>query len=204
MSFGETISAFNPATKNCFAMKYLVLTALAVFLLNVPFAAQDCSPPPIVFNAKTENIFTPEQEMMLGDLVFKASYSEMRYVNDERLLAYVRAIGEKLIKHLPPTGLEFQFHIVDYPEANAFNIPGGHVFLSRKLIAFARNEDELAGVIAHELGHATVHHGATDFSTMLKKILNVTSVTDRKDISDKFNRVIESYRTKRFTRKAGH
>ena len=185
-------------------MKYVLLTVLAVLLLNVPFAAQDCKPPAIVFNAKTENIFTPEQEMVLGDLVFRASYSEMRYVNDERLLAYVRAIGAKLINHLPPTGLEFQFHIIDYPEANAFNIPGGHVFLSRKLIAFARNEDELAGVIAHELGHATVHHGATDLSAMLKKILNVTSVGDRKDISDKFNRLIESYRTKRFSRKSGH
>lgn len=181
---------------------------LAIVLIALSSAAvvtaQDCKPPAIVFNAKSSNIFTPEQEMMLGDLAFQASYAEMRYVNDERLLAYIRAIGEKLIKHLPPTGLEFQFHIVDYPEANAFNIPGGHVFISRKLIAFARNEDELAGVIAHELGHATVHHGATDFSAMLKKILNVTSVSDRKDISEKFNRLIESYRTKRFTQKGGH
>ena len=186
-------------------MKYRLLTTVLVLFAVAPFiAAQDCKPPAVIFNAKTGNIFTPEQEMMLGDLVFKASYAEMRYVSDERLLAYVRAIGEKLIKHLPPTGLEFQFHIVDYPEANAFNLPGGHVFISRKLIAFARNEDELAGVIAHELGHATVHHGATDVSAMLKKILNVTSVTDRKDVSDTFNRLIESYRTKHFSRKAGH
>src|SRR4029453_14876702 len=155
-------------------MKYSLLTVFAALFLLAPVTlAQDCKPPAIVFNAKTENIFSPEQEMILGDLVFKASYSEMRYVNDERLLAYVRAIGEKLIKHLPPTGLEFQFHIVTSPEATPSKIPGGHVFLSRKMIAFARNEDELAGVIAHELGHATVHHGATDFSAMRKKILNV-------------------------------
>jgi predicted Zn-dependent protease len=64
--------------------------------------------------------------------------------------------GEKLIKHLPNQGIKFQFFIIDIPEANAFNIPGGYVFISRKLIGFAANEDEVAGVIAHELGHAVV------------------------------------------------
>ncbi|MEO8573078.1 MAG: M48 family metalloprotease, partial [Pyrinomonadaceae bacterium] len=185
-------------------MKYIPLTVAVTFLLIVSAAAQDCEPPAIIFNAKSANIFTPEQEMILGDLAMQKSYSDMRYVNDEQLLAYVRAIGDRLIKHLPPTGLQFQFHIVDYPEANAFNIPGGHIFLTRKLIALARNEDELASVMAHELGHATVHHGATDISSILKKILNVTTLGDRKDITEKFNLLIERSRTKKITQKGGH
>ena len=96
-------------------------------------------------------------------------------MQDEKLLAYVREIGDRLIRHLPPTGLKFQFFIIDIPTANAFNTPGGYVFLSRKLIAFTKTEDELAGVMAHELGHATVHHGAADMSELFKKILNVTT-----------------------------
>lgn len=75
----------------------------------------------------------------------------MRLVGDEKLLAYVNAIGENLIRHLPDTGLKFTFHLMDIPQVNAFNIPGGHVFVSRKLVAYVNNEDELAGVIAHEL-----------------------------------------------------
>ena len=172
--------------------------------LSAIAVAQDCSPPAIVANAKADNMFTPEQEMVFGDLTLENMASDMRFVRDEALVAYVNEIGARIIKHLPPTGLRFQFHIVDIPEANAFNIPGGHVLLSRKLIAYVNNEDELAGVVAHELGHAVVHHSATDVSAALKKILNVTSLGDRKDITEKYNLLIERARTKSFSRKRDH
>ena len=112
---------------------------------------------------KLQHLFS-EQEMVLGDLNYQRMAGETCHIQDEKLLAYVREIGERLVRHLPPTGLKFQFFIIDIPEANAFNTPGGYVFLSRKLIAFTKTEDELAGVMAHELGHATVRHSASDIS----------------------------------------
>lgn len=167
-------------------------------------SAQNCNPPAITANSKIYNIFSPEQEMILGDLNFQRMSGDLRFIQDEKLLAYVRDIGDRLIRHLPPTGLEFQFFIVDIPTANAFNTPGGYVFLSRKLIAFARTEDELAGVMAHELGHATVRHAAGDMSELLKKILNVTTLGDRKDITDKYNLLLERERTKRVSTSSDH
>ena len=164
----------------------------------------DCAPPGIVAGAKAGNIFTPEQEMIFGELTIQNMAGEMRFVRDEKLLAYVGDIGARLAKHLPPTGLKFQYHIVDIGDANAFNLPGGHVLLSRKLVAFASNEDELAGVIAHELGHAVVRHGAADISEALRKILNVTSLGDRNDITEKYNLLIERARTKSLGRRRGH
>lgn len=166
--------------------------------------AQNCAPPSIVANAKSTNLFSPEQEMIFGELTIQNMAGEIRFLRDERLLAYVKQIGDRLTKHLPPTGLRFQFHLMDINDANAYNIPGGHVLLSRKLIAFVNNEDELAGVVAHELGHAVVRHGATDISEALKKILNVTALGDRKDIIEKYNLLIERARTKRLSRKRGH
>ncbi len=142
--------------------------------------------------------------MILGDLTLQRMSGDVRLVKDEKLQAYINAIGERLIKHLPPTGLKFQFHIMDIPDANAYNIPGGHVFLSRKLIGFVNNEDELVGVIAHELGHATVHHGATDISERMRKILNITALGDRRDVAEKYNLLIENARTKRISQKGGH
>ena len=167
-------------------------------------AAQDCAPPAIVANAKSSNLFSPEQEMIFGELVIQRLATEARFIRDERLTAYINDIGGRLTKHLPATGLKFQFHIVDMPETNAFNIPGGHVMLTRKLIAFAANEDEIAGVIAHELGHGVVRHGTLDTSELLRKILNVTSLGDRKDIAEKYNLLIERARTKRISRSRGH
>ncbi|HEV2864743.1 MAG TPA: M48 family metalloprotease [Pyrinomonadaceae bacterium] len=184
--------------------KSLLALALCASALPALAAAQTCTPPAIVANAKTENLFTPEQEMILGELTVEEMAGEFRHVNDERLLAYVREMGARLEKHLPQTGLRFQYHIIDIPEVNAFNIPGGHVFLARKLIAFSLNEDELAGVMAHELGHAVVRHASTDMSVLMRKVLGISSLGDRKDIIDKYNLLIERARTKRVSRPRGH
>lgn len=184
--------------------KIFVVFALSLFVFYSPSRAQDCTPPKIVANANSGNLFSPEQEMVLGDLTVENISGEIRLVHHDELLAHVNAIGERLVKHLPPTGLKFRFHIIDIPDANAFNIPGGHVFLSRKLIAFVNNEDELAGVMAHELGHAAVHHAAVDISESMRKILNVTRLGDQKDVSEKYNLLIENARTKRISRKGGH
>lgn len=188
-------------------MKKKALFALAMCaasLCPAPARAQECTPPAIVANAKSSNIFSPEQEMIFGELMVENMSDEFRFVRDEKLVAYISEIGARIAKHLPPTGLRFRFHIVDIPEANAFNIPGGHVFFSRKLIAFVQNEDELAGVMAHELGHAVVRHGATDTSELLRKILNVTSLGDRRDVAEKYNLLIERARTRRVSRGRGH
>jgi WD40 repeat protein len=109
---------------------------------------------------------------------------------------HLRRIGERLLQGLPQTGIKFQFFVVDLPETNAFTLPGGHVYVTRKLIAFARSEDELAGVIAHELGHGLMHHTAVDLSRLFREILGVNEVTDRKDIFEKYNRLIENARRK--------
>lgn len=182
--------------------------ALAVFASSFVFSfsirAQDCAPPKIIANANSGNLFSPEQEMIFGDLTLENMAREIRLVRDDQLSAYVNQMGERLVKHLPPTGLKYRFHIIDIPDANAFNIPGGHVFLSRKLIAFAANEDELAGVVAHELGHAVVRHSASDMSVLLRKILNVSALGDRRDIAEKYNLLIENARTKRISQKRGH
>jgi len=181
---------------------FLILVCFVV--CSVVAVGQNCNPPAITANSHIYNIFSPDQEMILGDLNYQRMSGDSRFIQDEKLLAYVREIGNRLVRHLPPTGLKFQFFIIDMPTANAFNTPGGYVFISRKLIAFTKTEDELAGVMAHELGHATVHHAAGDMSEMLKKILNVTQLGDRKDITDKYNLLIEKERTKKISEREGH
>ena len=183
---------------------YPLFLLLCITLGCVAASAQECKPPSITANSQNYNIFSPEQEMILGELNSQRMARETRYIQDEKLLAYVREIGERLVRHLPPTGLKFQFFIIDIPDANAFNTPGGYIFISRKLIAFTKTEDELAGVMAHELGHATVRHAASDMSELFKKILNVTQLSDRKDITEKFNLLIERERTKSVSRPSGH
>jgi hypothetical protein len=187
-----------------YSIRRILLSTIVLASFAPAANGQDCSPPPITANSRNYNIFSPEQEMVLGDLTYQRLSGESRFLRDEELTAYLNRLGQKLARHLPPTGLEYRFHIIDIPQANAFNIPGGHVFVSRKLIGFSNNEDELAGVMAHELGHAVVRHGASDLSELFKKVLNVTQLGDRKDVAEKYNLFIEKQRTKDISRRGGH
>ena len=67
--------------------------ALLCCCAATPGLAQDCAPPPIVANAKSNNMFTPEQEMIFGELWVQNMAGEIRFIRDERLTAYVNRIG---------------------------------------------------------------------------------------------------------------
>lgn len=174
--------------------------ALAVFLLlavsllcSAALAQQqDCAPPVILPSAAEPNIFTQEQEVYLGDAVAEHIQRNYRVIEDPVVTDYVTRIGQRLVKNLPLNSLKFQFFLVDLPDANAFVIPGGRVYLSRKLVAAAQTEDELASVMAHELGHLVARHSAIDVTRKFKEVLGVTQVGDRRDIFEKYNQLIEN------------
>ncbi|HEX6728406.1 MAG TPA: hypothetical protein VF074_00270 [Pyrinomonadaceae bacterium] len=82
----------------------LVLLVISLFSsIGERVSAQECKPPEITANARNFNIFSPEQEMVLGDLTYEQLLGELRFVKDEKLLAHLNAIGARLIRHLPQT-----------------------------------------------------------------------------------------------------
>ena len=159
---------------------------LLLFVQNLS-AQTDCQPPPIVFNKNAENIFNERQEMDLGDAMIERLQKDYRVIDDEQVNQYLQGIADRLSKHLPATNIKFRLVVADLPDTNAYAMAGGRIFVTRKLISFVRSEDELAGVIAHELGHATVRHGAIDMSRYFKQILGVSQVGDRRDVFEKYN-----------------
>lgn len=182
----------------------LFLAILFVFCAHSIVAQPGCVPPEIIVNKSNLNIFSEQQEMYLGDVLAEYVQKNYRVIDDPEANRYVRTIGERLIKHLPPTNIKFQFHVVDLPELNAFASAGGRIYITRKMIAFVRNEDELAGIIGHELGHGIVRHMSVDMSRTFKELLGIDQVGDRKDIYDKFNLLLDRQRTKRLRPRPGH
>jgi hypothetical protein len=175
--------------KNLFKCCLLLLAlAQAGVMIN---AQQPCSPPaPQV--SREPNIFTEEQESDLGDAIAEQIQRDFRVIDDDEVTGYLRRIGERIVKHLPPTKLRFQFFLVDLSDANAFVLPGGRIYVSRKLVAFTQSEDELAAVIAHEIGHLVARQQSIAMTRRLREALGVTQVTDRRDIFDKYNRLVEN------------
>ncbi len=171
----------------------LVLTILH----SVSAQQQPCTQPLTLPTATEPNIFSDEQEIFLGDAVAEYIQRNYRVIEHPEVTEYLTSIGQRLTKHLPINRLRFQFFLVDLPDANAFVLPGGRIFVSRKLVAAALTEDELAGVIAHELGHLVTHEGAINTTRLFKEVLGVTSVGDRHDIFEKYNQLIENANRKR-------
>jgi predicted Zn-dependent protease len=98
-------------------------------------------------------------EQRVGDQAAAQVEAETGVVETPELAAYVRAIGERLAAGSRREG-PWRFVILDEPVPNAFALPGGHVYVTRGLLALANSEDELAGVIGHEIGHVLGGHGA--------------------------------------------
>jgi predicted Zn-dependent protease len=81
-----------------------------------------------------------------------------------RLRAYVKSIGEALAQVSEVPNLPYKFTILNDEKVNAFALPGGYVYITRGLLALAESEAEIAGVLAHEIGHITARHSAQRYS----------------------------------------
>src|SRR5512146_2761993 len=171
----------------------IAVTVLCMFLLAVcmpAVAQQGCAlPPPVV--PSPGNIFSPAQEVSLGEVMAEHMERNFRVVRDDKLNAYLQNIANRLQEQLP-ADLPVRVRLVDIPEINAYAAAGGRVYVTRKLVAFARSEDELAGVIGHEIGHALSRDAAASMSRLLKAVLGVTSVSDKQDIREKYNSMLDN------------
>ena len=175
-----------------FGLSVIVVTVLAASALG-----QQCpAPPDLAHSNRQANFFNESQEAALGDIFASKIAQDLHVIEDEAIAGYVQRIGDRLLKQMPPSELRFRFYVVDSPESNAFAIAGGRVYVTRKLIVTVKSEDELAGVIGHELGHQLAHHSAIQWTRIFKDMLNVTAVGDRADIEEKYHQFLDTYHTK--------
>ena len=84
--------------------------------------------------------------------------------DDPELARYVAELGKRLgaLSHQPD--LAYNIQVLDSPVVNAFAVPGGYVYLTRGILAYINDEAELAGVVAHEIGHIAARHSAQQYS----------------------------------------
>ena len=103
-------------------------------------------------------LVTAEKEKEIGEEESKKVEKEMGLFEDPALTGYFEMVGQRLAKESPPQDVSYRFHVVDMPEPNAFALPGGYVYVTRGLLVLANTEDELAGVVGHEIGHVAARH----------------------------------------------
>lgn len=99
------------------------------------------------------------KETEIGRGIAATVAGRWRVVPDSALNAYVDLVGQVVAQQSPRAGeVAFRFAVLDTDEVNAFAAPGGYVFVTRGALAMMRSEAELAGVLAHEVGHVDEKH----------------------------------------------
>lgn len=109
---------------------------------------------------RTVLLSTEYDDVAVGEEAAREIEAEMGLYEDAGLTAYVDEVGRRLIAYAPLRPFQYDFKIVDQMQPNAFALPGGHVYVSRGLLALANSEDELAGVLGHEIIHAAERHAS--------------------------------------------
>ena len=97
---------------------------------------------------------------------------------NEKLNNYVKSLGDFLVSTSELSDQEFSFTILDTHIVNAFALPGGYIYITRGLLALCKNEAQLAGVLAHEIGHVTARHSARRYTRVFSTgvIANIINV----------------------------
>ncbi|MBI3011352.1 MAG: M48 family metalloprotease [Candidatus Omnitrophica bacterium] len=123
------------------------------------------------FNLATKEeeytITSTEKEVELGRKLARHVEQELPVAADESLQQKVRSIGERIVAACDRQELVYSFVVVQDKEVNAFSLPGGYVYVDDGLIKKTSSDDELAGVIAHEVAHIAARHAVKRYESSL-------------------------------------
>ncbi|RXK00329.1 peptidase M48 family protein [Arcobacter sp. CECT 8986] len=111
-------------------------------------------------------LISQEEELALGEQSYEKTLKESKVIKNTNDARRVREVGKAIAK-VVNKDYKWEFNLVENKEKNAFCLPGGKVVVYTGILKVARNDDQLATVISHEIAHALARHGAERISTNL-------------------------------------
>ncbi|HKP45926.1 MAG TPA: M48 family metallopeptidase [Pyrinomonadaceae bacterium] len=141
------------------------LAAFAIFAMPVSVFTQT----KISYHS---NKYKPSDDVKVGRQAAQEAEQQLPLLNDAQINSYVSRVGMRLVSAIPPEfqhpEFQYYFKVVNARDINAFALPGGPMYVNRGMIEAARNEGEMAGVMAHELSHVALRHGTAQASKAQK------------------------------------
>jgi len=110
------------------------------------------------------NMYSPQDDIELGQRASAQILQQVEVVNNRALQEYVAAVGQTLAQQPEAGSFPYKFTLILDDTINAFALPGGPVFIHTGLVKNSDNEAQLAGVLAHEIGHVALRHATNQAS----------------------------------------
>ena len=115
-----------------------------------------------------ENKYKVQEDVKAGREAAGQVAEQLPILRDDGVDDYVERVGARLVDSIPSefrhSEFRYTFDVVNVSDINAFALPGGPMFVNRGMIEAARNEGEVAGVLAHEISHVALRHGTAQAS----------------------------------------
>jgi len=146
---------------------FVAAWAVALMMLAAPLAA--LAQTQVVM---PKNKYDVNDDVKLGQQAAQQAEQQLPVLRDDTVENYVESVGRRLVNAIPPQfqhpQFQYRFRVIDARDINAFALPGGPMYVNRGMIEAARNEGEMAGVMAHEISHVALRH-ATAQATETQK-----------------------------------
>jgi len=157
----------NPRGGSRLPVKFMLAIGLAAFALGKYYCTSSENP---ITGEKQHISITTEQEIAMGLQSAPQMAEEFGGLSrNAEATALVKQVGQKVVRGsaAAQTPYQYNFHLLADPKTiNAFALPGGQVFITEGLLARLENEDQLAGVLGHEVGHVVARHSAERLAQM--------------------------------------
>ena len=150
---GPNVTIFL-SLKRVKSVKSLVRAGVLVTFLG----ALVCLTTAFAWNSPYSAHLTIKEEREMGRKFMLYTTRSLPLVDDPYILDYVRKMGHYIVSQVPNPPFDFRFYVVNEQVYNAFAGPGGYIFIYTGLIAAMKSEEELAGILGHEVAHVTARH----------------------------------------------
>ncbi|MEO6393236.1 MAG: M48 family metallopeptidase [Pyrinomonadaceae bacterium] len=138
----------------------LIALALGVAMFATPLAAVAQTPTNISLHS---NKYKPADDVKVGQQAAVEAEKQFPLLRDSSTTNFVEDVGQRLVDAIPSEfqhpEFRYSFKVINARDINAFALPGGPTYVNRGMIEAAKNEGEMAGVMAHELAHVALRHG---------------------------------------------
>jgi predicted Zn-dependent protease len=158
-----------------FTLKSALVSLLACCIVFVSGAGADDIKLPDM-GSPADAILSMDEEARIGRSIMRDIRGSGLVVEDPLITEYINEIGNKVAVQTNDGDHDFTFFVIEDHRINAFALPGGYIGVHTGLIEASRNEDELAGVLAHEVAHVTQRHIARAIHASSRQSLLSTAI----------------------------